>query len=76
MGGHGTDSGGLKSMNTQMLVSWRSAIVLVVVGVAFLFIGNIGGKGGNPSWLLSPICLLLLIALGIVALRRRRSRTS
>jgi uncharacterized membrane protein SirB2 len=63
-------------MNTQMLVSWRSAIALVAVGVAFLFIGNIGGKSGNPSWLLSPICLLLLIALGIVALRRRRSQAS
>jgi peptidoglycan/LPS O-acetylase OafA/YrhL len=51
------------------LVSWKTAIALVVVGAVFVFgIGNIGGKNGNPSWLIGPLCVLLLIALGITAL--------
>jgi ribose/xylose/arabinose/galactoside ABC-type transport system permease subunit len=54
------------------LVSWKTAIVLVVVGVAFIFIGNPSGgnNSGNVSWFLAPICLVLLIALGITALIR------
>ena len=44
----------------------------MVVGVAFFFIGNIGGKNGNPSWLIGPLCVLLLIALGITALVKSR----
>jgi hypothetical protein len=55
------------------LVSWRTAIALVVVGAVFVFgIGNIGGKNGNPSWLIGPLCILLLVALGITALVRSR----
>jgi hypothetical protein len=54
-------------------VSWKTAVALVVVGAVFEFgIGNIGGKNGNPSWLIGPICLLLLIALGITALVKSR----
>jgi hypothetical protein len=36
------------------LVSWKTAIVLVVVGVAFIFIGNPSGgnNSGNVSWFL------------------------
>jgi hypothetical protein len=52
------------------LVSWKTAMVLVVVGVAFISIGNPSGgnNSGNVSWFLAPICLVLLIALGITAL--------
>ncbi len=54
----------------------QTFVVLLVAAVAFFFVGNIGGKGGNPSWLLAPICLLLMIALWIDALiQSRRSRT-
>ena len=54
------------------LVSGKTAIALVVVGAVFIFgIGNLGGKNGNPSWLIGPLCVLLLIALGITALVKR-----
>lgn len=60
-------------LSNWRLVSWRTAIALVVVGAVFtLGIGNIGGKNGNPSWLIGPVCFLLLIALGITALTRSR----
>lgn len=45
----------------------QTFIVLLVAAVAFFFLGNIGGKNGNPSWLLTPVCILLMIALGIDA---------
>ena len=55
------------------LVSWKTAIALVIVGAVFMLgIGNIGGKNGNPSWLIGPVCFLLLIALGVTALVRSR----
>lgn len=58
-------------MSNWRLVSGKTAIALVVVGAVFVFgIGNIGGKNGNPSWLIGPLCVLLLIALGITALVR------
>ncbi|MGO9278816.1 MAG: hypothetical protein ACLP3Q_14980 [Streptosporangiaceae bacterium] len=51
-------------------------IVLLIAGVAFFFIGNLGGKKGNPSWLLAPVCLLLMIVLGIIAfVQTRRARS-
>jgi peptidoglycan/LPS O-acetylase OafA/YrhL len=54
-------------------MSWKTAIALVVVGAVFVFgIGNIGGKNGNPSWLIGPVCVLLLVALGITALVKSR----
>ena len=60
-------------LSNWRLVSWKTAIALVVVGVVFLFfIGNLGGKNGNPSWLIGPLCILLLIALGITALVKSR----
>lgn len=63
----------MEMLSSWRLVSWRTAIALVIVGVVFIFgIGNIGGKNGNPSWLIGPVCLLLLIALGITALVRSR----
>jgi hypothetical protein len=58
-----------------MLVSRRTALILVGVGFLFYYLGNLGSKKGNPLWLGAPICLLLLIALGITALvRRMRAR--
>jgi peptidoglycan/LPS O-acetylase OafA/YrhL len=55
------------------LVSWKTAIALGIVGAVFMLgIGNIGGKNGNPSWLIGPVCFLLLIALGVTALVRSR----
>jgi peptidoglycan/LPS O-acetylase OafA/YrhL len=60
-------------LSNWRLVSWKTAIALVVVGAVFMLgIGNIGGKNGNPSWLIGPVCVLLLIALGITALTRSR----
>jgi hypothetical protein len=51
-------------------------IALLIAAVAFFFIGNLGGKNGNPTWLLAPVCILTMIVLGIVAFaatRRQRS---
>jgi uncharacterized iron-regulated membrane protein len=45
----------------------QTFIVLLLAAVAFFFLGNIGGRNGNPAWLLAPVCLLLMIALGIDA---------
>jgi peptidoglycan/LPS O-acetylase OafA/YrhL len=60
-------------LSNWRLVSWRTAGALIVVGAVFIFgIGNIGGKNGNPSWLIGPLCVLLLIALGITALVKSR----
>ena len=66
----------MQTLSSWRLVSRRTAIALVIVGVVFIFgIGNIGGKNGNPSWLIGPVCVLLLIALGITALvRSQRSK--
>jgi len=63
-------------LSNWRLVSWRTAGALIVVGAVFIFgIGNIGGKNGNPSWPIGPLCVLLLIALGITALvKSRRSQ--
>lgn len=48
----------------------RVYIGLLIAAVAFFFIGNLGGNGGNPSWLLAPVCLAAMIVLGLVALVR------
>lgn len=51
-------------------------VALLVAAVAFFFIGNLGGKNGNPSWLLTPVCILLMIVLGIIAfVQTRRARS-
>ncbi len=52
----------------------QTFIVLLVAAVGFFFLGNIGGKNGNPTWLLAPLCLLLMIALGIDASIQTRRR--
>jgi hypothetical protein len=55
--------------------SRRTYIVLLIAAVAFFFLGNIGGKGGNPAWIGTPVCVLAAIVLGIDALlQSRRSR--
>ncbi len=60
----------------RLATNRQTFIVLLVAAVAFFLLGNIGGKNGNPSWLLAPVCLLLMIVLGIDALiQSRRSRT-
>jgi hypothetical protein len=54
--------------------SRRTYIVLLIAAVAFFFLGNIG-KGGNPAWIGTPLCVLAAIALGVDALlQSRRSR--
>jgi len=63
---------------TRLARARQTYIVLLVAAVAFFFIGNLGGKKGNPAWLLAPVCLLLMVALGVVAFasaRRAQSRT-
>lgn len=58
--------------------SRKTYVVLLVAIVAFFFIGNLGGKKGNPSWLLTPLCLLVMLVFGLVAFvssRRTRSLT-
>lgn len=59
------------------LARTRSTYVgLLVAAVAFFFIGNLGGKNGNPSWLLTPVCILLMIVLGIIGfVQTRRARS-
>jgi len=43
-------------------------VVLVILGIVFMSIGH-------PVWFLGPICILLAIEVGIVALvRSRRSK--
>jgi len=63
-------------MITRIAGDRRVYIALLVAAVAFFFIGNLGGKKGNPSWLLTPVCILVMIVLGIVALihSKRQSR--
>jgi uncharacterized membrane protein SirB2 len=58
----------------RLAANRQTFIVLLVVAVAFFLIGNIGGKNGNPSWLLAPICLLAMIVLGIDALIQSRRK--
>ena len=61
---------------TRLARTRRTYIALLVAGVAFFFIGNLGGKQGNPSWLLTPVCILLMIVLGIIAfVQTRRARS-
>jgi uncharacterized membrane protein SirB2 len=52
---------------TRLALTRSSYIVLLIAGVAFFFLGNLGGKNGNPAWMLAPVCLLLMIVLGIIA---------
>jgi uncharacterized membrane protein SirB2 len=61
---------------THLARTRSSYIALLIAGVAFFFIGNLGGKQGNPAWLLAPVCLLLMIVLGIIAfVQTRRARS-
>jgi uncharacterized membrane protein SirB2 len=60
---------------TRLACTRSTYIALVIAGVAFFFIGNLGGKKGNPSWLLTPVCIFLMIVLGIIAfVQTRRAR--
>ncbi|MGA9876550.1 MAG: hypothetical protein WBQ21_12155 [Solirubrobacteraceae bacterium] len=55
----------------------QTFVVLLIAALAFFFIGNIGGKSGNPTWILTPVCLLPMIVLGTdaaVQSRRKRAR--
>ena len=61
---------------TRLARTRRTYVILLVAAVAFFFIGNLGGKKGNPAWLLTPVCLLLMLALGIVALVQSRRAQS
>jgi len=57
--------------------SRRTYIILLIAAVAFFFLGNIGGKGGNPAWIGTPVCVVAAIALGIDALlHSRRARAN
>jgi uncharacterized membrane protein SirB2 len=61
---------------THLARTRSTYIALLIAGVAFFFIGNLGGKQGNPSWLLTPVCILLMIVLGIIAfVQTRRTRS-
>ena len=61
---------------TRIARTRSTYIALLVATVAFFFIGNLGGKKGNPSWLLAPVCILLMIVLGIIAfVQTRRARS-
>jgi uncharacterized membrane protein SirB2 len=62
---------------TRLARTRSTYVVLLIAAVAFFFIGNLGGKGGNPSWLLAPVCILLMIVLGIIAfVQTRRARSA
>jgi hypothetical protein len=43
--------------------------------VVFFVIGNQGGKTGNPVIVGVPICLILVIVLGVDALIQRQRRS-
>jgi hypothetical protein len=58
----------------RLAANRQTFVTLLIGAVAFLLIGNIGGKNGNPSWLLAPACLLLIIVLGIDALIQSRRK--
>ena len=61
---------------TRLARTRSTYIALLIAGVVFFFVGNLGGKQGNPSWLLAPVCLLLMIVLGIIAfVQTRRARS-
>ncbi|MFY9865087.1 MAG: hypothetical protein WAK58_14840 [Trebonia sp.] len=61
---------------TRLARTRSTYIALLIAGVVFFFVGNLGGKQGNPSWLLAPVCLLLMIVLGIIAfVQTRRTRS-
>jgi uncharacterized membrane protein SirB2 len=61
---------------TRLARTRSTYIGLLIAGVAFFFLGNLGGKNGNPAWMLAPVCLLLMIALGIIAfVQTRRARS-
>jgi hypothetical protein len=52
----------------NLATKWQTYVILFLgIPLFMLLIGNIGGKNGNPSWLLGPVCLLLIIAFGIDA---------
>jgi uncharacterized membrane protein SirB2 len=61
---------------TRLARTRSTYIVLLIAAVAFFFIGNLGGKEGNPSWLLAPVCILLMIVLGIIAFAQTRRARS
>lgn len=61
---------------TRLAQTRRTYIILLIAGVAFFFIGNLGGKKGNPTWLLAPVCILLMLVFGLVAfMQSRRTRS-
>ncbi len=61
---------------TRLACTRSTYIVLLIAAVAFFFIGNLGGKQGNPAWLLTPVCIILMIVLGIIAfVQTRRARS-
>jgi uncharacterized membrane protein SirB2 len=62
---------------TRLACTRGTYIVLLIAAVAFFFIGNLGGKQGNPSWLLAPVCIIVMIVLGITAfVQTRRTRSA
>jgi uncharacterized membrane protein SirB2 len=58
----------------RLATNRQTFVVLLLAAVAFFLIGNIGGKNGNPSWLLAPVCLLLMIVLGVDAFIQSRRK--
>jgi hypothetical protein len=55
--------------------SRRVWIALPIALVVFFVIGNQGGKNGNPVIVGVPICLILVIVLGVDALIQRQRRS-